>query len=222
MKLTHPKFEYQFNFAEDKVYELVVENKKLFEVLALGIAAQSDGGEGDYCLFEHIKELTFSTSVFVVSDLLRLDVNNRRILTKLYESLKQDIDTAHALEFSKIRDDIFSLFEEIAEEERDTLIFDEVTSVVDIMKLVNLRFNQQDASILESLTEYVRCTFEYLKTKLFCVVNLRSYLSEEEYAEFVKYCIYNEYTVLLLESTTTTSQHLHKRIVIDEDLCEIY
>lgn len=56
MKLTHPKFDYQFEFNDFSVYELVVENKELLQKLALDFTLQSDGGDGEFQLFEHSKE----------------------------------------------------------------------------------------------------------------------------------------------------------------------
>jgi hypothetical protein len=42
VKLTHPKFDYQFEFNDFSVYELVVENKELLQKLALDFTLQSD------------------------------------------------------------------------------------------------------------------------------------------------------------------------------------
>jgi CRISPR-associated protein Csn2 len=222
LRLTHPSIDYAFDFTNQHVYEFCIENRKLFQDIALDLVRQNDGGDGGFCLFDTSKEWTFSTSTFVVSDLLRLDVNNRRILTKLYDELKQNVDSAHMNELGRIRDDIFALFEGIVEVEKEALIFDDGVSAVDLMKLVNLRFNNLEASIVESITEFTRCAFEYLRVKLFCVINLRSYLTEEEYNEFAKYCIYNEYNVLLVESSSIAKKTHHKRVVIDEDFCELY
>lgn len=226
MNLTHPGIDYKFEFGENNVYELVVENKELFAKLAKDFVNQADGDNGEFQLFEGVKDFTFSTSVFVVSDVLRIDINNRRIITKLHDTLSKEVKTTHFEEIFKIRNDIFELLETISEEASDDLIFDEVSDVVSLFKMGNLRFNSSETSIVGVLIEYAKCLFSYLKIKLLVVVNLRSYLSDDEYDEFMKYCSYNEFSVLCLEAGATNSSKTfdkqYKKVIIDEDLCEIY
>ncbi len=57
--------------------------------------------------------------------------------------------------------------------------------------------------------------------KLFVLINLRSYYSDDRMNDFFDTISFHRHSVLLIESVTRTSLTREKRLTIDKDWCEI-
>ena len=63
---------------------------------------------------------------------------------------------------------------------------------------------------------------ELLKTKVYIIVNLDSFISEEELVELEKFLLYNDVKVLALQNTIRREVKPSENLrIVDKDLCEI-
>ena len=58
------------------------------------------------------------------------------------------------------------------------------------------------------------------RDRLFIMINMRSYFSNEEMERFVESVCLHDFKLLLIESTSRSILNNTKRYTIDEDLCE--
>ena len=89
MKLVHPEMDYALLGNENVCMEWIIENPQTFSSYVQEIRQQCNGEEGKFVLSHGDKELNFAKSVELIFDLLSVDCNDKRILTKLYTQLEQ-------------------------------------------------------------------------------------------------------------------------------------
>ena len=100
------------------------------------------------------------------------------------------------------------------------------TSEIDIKqlyKMMDLKVEENLDSYLEQILNYINVVREVFNTKLFIFVNLKDYISDEEYEEIYKYIQLNKINIFLIESKVPKESYNWEKLwIIDEDLCEIY
>lgn len=90
-----------------------------------------------------------------------------------------------------------------------------------LVKSAGIEFDDTYDSLAEKIIDYFELVQEYDKRKLFILVNLRSYLSDEEMNIFMQDVLTRNIQVLLLESSERTVLQNEKRYIVDADLCVI-
>lgn len=89
-------------------------------------------------------------------------------------------------------------------------------------KALAIGFDYDKNSIIEKLIEYIKVTSDLLDKKLFIIINLDSFLTEEDLVELSKFLCYNEIKVLALQNKITRQVRTCENLrIVDQDLCEI-
>ena len=116
---------------------------------------------------------------------------------------------------------IMNVIDDLIYRSRFSLKMEEI-NYQDLFKAAGIRFDYDKTSIIERVTEYMKVTSELLGKKLFILVNLDSFLSEEDLLELIKFLSYNEIKVLALQNKITREVIPCENLrIIDKDLCEI-
>lgn len=85
-----------------------------------------------------------------------------------------------------------------------------------------IEFDYDKNSIIEKLIEYIKVTADLLDKKLFIIINLDSFLTEEDLVELSKFLCHNEINVLALQNKITRQVKTFENLrILDQDLCEI-
>ena len=90
-----------------------------------------------------------------------------------------------------------------------------------ILKGVGVTFADDYTSLGEKLIDYFELVTEYDKVKLYLLINLRSYISDDEAENFIETVISRGYQVLMIESGEHPLLKCEKRYIVDANLCEI-
>lgn len=160
--------------------------------------------------------------VEIIFDIFNLEANSANILKKMYSELEEDLNTQEVytkkVELESI---IANITDELIYRSRFSLKAGEI-NYQNLFKAIEIEFDYEKNSVLERLIEYIKVTSELLKTKLYIIVNLDSFLSEEELVELEKFLLYNDIKVLALQNAirreVIPSENLR---IVDKDLCEI-
>lgn len=222
MMLSHSVFDTPIVFEENKINVLVIENCDFLMRSIQDLKLQSEEDtEGEFVLSDG-DDVGFKNTV-VITDMFSLDINSKKNLTKLYAYLSEF--SRNETYFGKtlsVLSEIQSFVAEISEASDYNLSASE-TDVRDLFKICDLKFAvDSNTEILEKLCSYISVLRDFLKTKLFVLVNLRQFVSENNITEFYKYTAYNKINVLLIESSCPEVRlDCEKYKIIDKDLCEI-
>lgn len=87
MKLVHAELESCFSFDSNCVIEWIIESPALFSKYVQELYAQYQGDEGDFILSDNGRELKLVKELEVIINPFAININDKKILTKLYMEL---------------------------------------------------------------------------------------------------------------------------------------
>lgn len=222
MILAHSAFEQPIKFSENYINMLVIENKQMLNKMINSLINMCENSvEGEFVLSKDGKAIGFS-AVEIITDLFRIDINQRKIVNELLNNFtKIAEDEKHFADTHNIISKIYLYIESLVGDVDYNVTFDEA-SVVDLMKISNIKFDYNIESNLETLLELFKIYTELIQTKLFIIINLHQFTDFDEQESFCKDIIYHKYNVLFIETfkPEIISKHIKVKI-IDNDLCDI-
>lgn len=222
MKLVHVNMERKL-LDDNVVTEWVIEAPEEFTRYVQELYMQCEGAEGDFVLSDGEKELGIAKNVEFLDSVLDLDVNERKILGKLYADLEQ---LAYSEKFVvRTQEMIQYMRTYIFELEQETDFMLEVDDGVDmsaIFKGNGVKLEAVETGILEKIVHYIKVARLLLKKQVFVFVNVRSYLTVRQVEQLIKEAAYQEVQILLIENVMRDCVNSERRCIIDSDKCEYY
>jgi len=220
MLLSHYEFDSPLKFDEGSIPILIIENPSYMTKFIGELLSQSNKGEGGFELFENDVSVSISDKVEIIINPFSANVNEREILNKLYAVMKKDaLDEELFLDTNTFLSDIETNVKKIMA--RQSIPLDSDTpDIIGLFKLLGVCFVVPD-SLLEKICDYIDICSEYLKTKLFIFVNLKSFLNESEIIQLYNHLNYHKTHILMIESSQSNTLENESIRVIDEALCEI-
>ena len=89
------------------------------------------------------------------------------------------------------------------------------------IKAVGVEFADNYDSLAEKILDYMELVRDYDSERIFIMLNLRSYISDNEMNKFVNDVVVRGYKLLMLENTEYPIIEHEKRYIIDADKCII-
>ena len=223
MRLVH--FELSGEILSDKVgfTEWIIESPDIFSEYVLELSDQIAGSEGRFVLSEKDKELDLAKKADVIFNPLTVDVNSRKILSKLYLELS-NLSNGEQM-YIKTVELLRHLQEYMLDLEQCTeyiLEFDQEIDISALLKAVNIRYETKNMDFQERLIQYMKILAAMTGIKVFIFVNLRSYLTDHQMQEVIKEMKYQDVKGLFIESQQKGCIEGVKQYIIDIDRCEIY
>ena len=221
MKLVHVNMERKL-LDDNVVTEWVIEAPEEFTRYVKELYMQCEGAAGDFVLSDGEKELGIAKNVEFLDSVLDLDVNERKILGKLYADLEQlaysekfVVRTQEMIQY--LRTYIFEL-----EQETDFMLdVDDGVDMSAIFKGNGVKLETVETGILEKIVHYIKVVRLLLKKQVFVFVNVRSYLTVRQVEQLIKEAAYQEVQILLIENVMGDCVNSERRCIIDSDKCEI-
>lgn len=218
MKLAHKDLEGYFDYRENNIYTLTIENKEKFRKFVDEINDQINTSEGDFLLSEKDKEINLGKNTFIIFDYINLQTSTsfQKQIIKGLENLYKDTDLEAEINEMKISINT-SLQKLLIDYDYD--LETEIIEIEDLLKNLKpkLKINK---NFQIDLLSYLRFINNELKYKLIVLINLKTYLTKEEIDQFIYQLKVENINTLLVESTYIKNQG-EERIIIDQDLCQI-
>lgn len=220
MKLVYGNMGHTLRFNGGYVNELIIENKRMLFDIVNSIAMQVDGLRGDCVLSVSDKPVEFSKYADLTVQFAPFQVNRKNLLSKLYAVLEQKAQSAeHYAKTGELLGElekyIFQLSEELPFE-----INCHKLAIGPVIRALSPEIEESDKSPLEKIFAYMELVRELDRDKLFIMVNMRSYFSDEEMEKFMESVCLHDFKVLLLENIASPKLKHTNRFVVDVDLCE--
>ena len=221
-KLVYGKYDISMSLEENYVNELIIENPPVLAQMVQELTTQADGGEGGFVLSEDGKPLSVEKNLVFIKDLFSMDVNQRKLLTKLYEELEEHTTDTLFLEGEDFYHAYIRYMNGVCEKSSLFLTYEEELRVEDIFKLAKLRIDCQAESLVEQIAEYIRVWAELLHQEVFVFLNLKLFLTKEELEALYQECFYRKVQMILIEAVFSEKIPEEKIYLIDKDKCIIY
>lgn len=207
--------------SESSYTTLSVNHPPLLYEYIQDILGQIDGNdEGNFRLCFDGKELKFSTSVSMISNINKIEFNSRIINAFIIKELTDYISFNNVDDFLLIEKTISSLIEGFIVDSGLDLDYDDCIKSQNIAKMLSLKINEEHNSLVEKVLSYLSLVVKLSTIKVFIILFAKEFLTSDDITSIYNFCIDNNVRLLLIEGN---DQYLlgdqEKRIIIDEDLC---
>lgn len=223
MKLINEDLNNEIIFEKNKVNLLVVENKKKFVEFIQEIIKQINGNEGKFSLFDKNTELKIHNKVDIIKDIFDLDINNKKILNKIYHELEElSIDSEFLLETKNMESNLLKYIYYLIEKYDYPLEIVEGLDLKEIFKLLSVKLSLCFSNKVEEILEYIDLVSRILKKEIFVLVNFHIFLEKDDIVALYRECFYKKIKLLFVENQKPDIiNNEEKLFIIDNDLCEI-
>ncbi len=221
MKFIYPYINETVNFDCDFVNSIIIENKKLFRTLVEDISLQIDGLPGKSILSVDDEPIEMYKAAEIISEFAPFNINKKSILSKINQALEKE---ALREDHYMITMDIIGKIEKYIAD----ISFDCPCDIVctklsagNIIKAAGVEISDDNEKDIDRIFDYITLVSEFDKSKLFIMINMRSYFDDDEMEQFCATVLEHDIKMLLIDNKENRKLSSEKRLLIDDDLCEI-
>lgn len=220
MKLAFKNMGHILDFKEECVNELIIENKKMFFDLVNSMISQADGLHGDCVLSIRDKPVEFGKYADLTLQFAPFELNRKSLLTKLCSALEKNAQSPeNYAETAELLGSLERYMLRISEELPFEISCQKLT-IAPVIKALSPEVEESAKKTIEKIFAYMETVRELDRDKLFIMVNMRTYFTDEEMEIFAESICLHGFKVLLLEAFAYPKLKYANRFVIDSDLCE--
>lgn len=224
MKIINNNWQRQIVLEDNLIHTIIFENKKYYRENILELIKQHKGNEGSFILTNNNKEVSFDKNSYFISDLFNIDMNNKKIITKIYGELLK-IVTDDIAEYNKITSNIREYFETLVFNNNLDLEYNDEIEANALLKLGDFKIQFEESNYLEKLIKFLKVLVELCNIKVIFIVGLYRVFSVKEVEKIYKEVCLNKINIINIESE---QQNIKKGdcyneivYIFDEDNCEI-
>lgn len=203
-----------------KSFLLCISNKELYYKYLKDLFYSSTNP--DYLKFfnEQSNELKFDDIADFIPSLIDLNINNKKNINRLLRLIKNgqsDILKDAGININNILLDSFNLLQLNS----PLNIYSDIDiSDDDILKMMNISLMEEDdKTLLESVFEYMKVSFELRNTKTFIFYGLSAFLTSEELSSLILNAKYEGISIILFECDVIIPSIFDIVKKLDEDYC---
>lgn len=221
MKLVYPTLQTPILISPDCINSLVIEEPGFFYEMVKDMKEQWEGMDGKIVLSRNNEPVEISKNLDLIIDCVNFEVNRKNLLTKVLSALESVAHSEEYLEktqclLAEIERYIFDLSFDF-----DIEIQCDKMSIAQVLKAAGIRIISDYDKLTERLYSYMQLVREFQGDKVFAFVNLRSFVKTEELQNFADTVLAHGYRVLLMDNHAYPRLSEERRLIVDEDLCEL-
>ena len=224
MKIINKNWQRKIEIEDNIIYTLVFENKKYYRENIIELINQHKGNEGSYILSNDNKEISFDKNSFIITDIFNIDINSKRVLTKIYNLLLKEI-VEDISSYNELSTNIRVYFEKLIFNSSLEIEQGEEIDMSSLLKLGDFKIHIEEHDILEKFIKFLKVLTELCGCKIIFVVGLHTVFMQDEIIEIYKEVCLNKINIINIEyqQFNNLSNENYKEIVyiFDKDNCEI-
>lgn len=221
MKLLQTEYGLCIDFEDCKKQVLVLENPEVFSEFVQEIYQQIQGEEGSFLLSNDNEKEVMPKKADIILNPVELEMNNRKVMNRLYEEMRVISDEYYFTEVSGIHAKIIEYFDELSLKLPYPIQYSMDMNVLTLFKLYDLKLEFEDLTLFERILEYIKVLGMLTDVKLLVLVNIRDYFDDEKMNELYKCSTYYNVNLLLLEAVQRNTIEDERICIIDKDKCLI-
>lgn len=200
---------------------MAIENQQLFSNVVQELYDQTGGEAGTFVLSEGEILYELGKVAELIINPYAVDFNNRKFMKKIYSDLCDISITENAMQLKIALTEMQAFIDELCFDYPIALGCATEIKVGDLLKLYNVSVDVRADNLAERLTNYIQLSSRLLGTKVFLLVNLRSYLMDSEILKIQETVQYENVALLLVESSFSADSSNMSVVIIDKDRCVI-
>lgn len=224
MKIINKNWQRKIEIEENTIYTLVFENKKYYRGNIKELISQHKGNEGNYIYSNDNKEISLEKSSYIITDIFNIEINSKKVLTKIYNSLlKQIIDDT--VEYNELTTHIRAYFEKLIFNSPFEVEQGEEIDINSLLKLGDFRIHVEEDDILEKFIKFLKVLVQLCGITIIFIVGLHNVFTDEEVREIYKEVCVNKISIINIEyqqfDNISDENYIEKVYIFDRDNCEI-
>ena len=224
MKIINREWHRQIELKENVIHTLILENKVYYREIILELLRQHKGLEGDFVLSEKNKDIAFDKNSYFITDLFNIDINNKKVLTKVYATLQKQVEE-DIVEYNQLTSVIKRYFERLVFNNNLDLEQDEEIDVMALLKLGDFKIHFEESNYLEKIIKYMKVLIDLCGVKVIFLIGLHSIFNNNEIKQFYKEICLNKIKIVNIEtqqfSDYSNKDYKELIYIFDKDNCEI-
>lgn len=224
MKIINKNWQRKIEIEDNIIYTLVFENKKYYRENIIELINQHKGNEGSYFLSNDNKEISFDKNSYIITDIFNIDINNKKVLTKIYSSLLKEI-VEDISSYNELSTNIRVYFEKLIFNSSLEIDQGEEIDMSSLLKLGDFRVHVENDDILEKIVKFLKILSELCGYKIIFVVGLHTVFTQDEIIEIYKEVCLNKINIINIEyqqfNNLSTKNYREIVYIFDKDNCEI-
>jgi len=219
LKLVHYDIEKEFDFDENCVYSLIIENQDFFREVITELSV-GNNENGNIVLSDDNEVLSISSFLDVIKDFAPFDIYSKSLSSKLISYFERSINENFFIESQTLLSEIEKFINSVS----FNFPFDVGCTKLNntaLLKAVGLEIIDSYSDSLLKLLNYFEIVRELSGDKIFVLINMRSYYPDDRMQLFIDSACDSAIKLLLIESTERSLLSGENRCIIDSDLCEI-
>ena len=224
MKIINNNWQRQLVLEDNLIHTIVFEKKKYYRENILELIRQHKGYEGSFILSNNNKEVSFDKNSYFISDLFNIDINNKKIISKVYGELLKNV-VEDIVEYNKITSHIREYFEILVFNNNLDLEYNDEIEANSLLKLGDFKIQFEESNYLEKLIKFLKVLVELCNIKVVFIVGLYRVFSVKEVEKIYKEVCLNKINIINIESEQQKIKksdcYNEKVYIFDQDNCEI-
>ena len=224
MKIINKNWQRKIEIEDNIIYTVVFENKKYYRGNIFELINQHKGNEGSYILSSDNKEISFDKNSYIITDIFNIDINSKKVLTKIYNSLLKEI-IEDITSFNELSTNIRLYFEKLIFNSSLEIEQGEEIDMSSLLKIGDFKIHVENDDILEKFIKFLKVLTELCNCKIIFVVGLHNVFTIDEIKEVYKEVCLNKINIINIEyqKFENISSENYREIVyiFDKDNCEI-
>lgn len=223
MKLVHPNWEHSFNFDIHRTHCLIIENPITLREYITELQTQIAGEEGLFVLSNKNKDLKIPDNMSLLPDLLFFDISDRKLTTRIQSLLKTfSVSSDMYIKTAELISALIRYADSVVDNFDYPISYKEPDSAA-LIKFLGFDAKYEYDTQIEKLIEYFDLYHDICGVSIFVLLNPSSFFSNDEIKIMLEHCIHLDHMIISIENRETYSSKLYERkIIIDEDNCEIF
>lgn len=221
MNITHSYYGIEIPLEENYINTVCIEHPVVLSKLIQELWDQANGSAGGWLLSEKEKELSIPRTVECIYNPFSIDCNESRILTKIYNELKEDARTYLYEMTDSVNRQILLYLDNLIDQFPCALEYTLEPDVVSLLKSYKVRISWESISLEDKVVEYVRVIGRILKKTVIVMLNMKQYFSDDDLEVFLRTLLYEKVIIILIEGSDRPVLPIEKKYIIDSDWCTI-
>lgn len=221
MKLVYPEYQLEVSLKENQITILTIENPRAYARVLSDLWNQTQGAEGGFILSECEKILSISRELECIFNPFALDCNDKKVIHKLYQELKEQAEENLLLETTEINREIILYLQKLLVQVPYALNYEVDLELPALLKIYDVKVDSIGTGMLEKLVEYMKVLNQICHMRIFVFVGLKQYLTREELEKLYEFVFYEKIILCIVEAVQTPRINGEKNWLLDKDLCII-
>lgn len=222
MKIKINYFDNEINFNNEFINVIEIESKNYFYRFIRDLNRIVDEGYSDDVTFinDDNSEKNMNGKLKVVVDYFDFNFDSKKYTNDILKYVNGSINEDDKKDLYNLYNKIVKMYDKILNEVELPLSVESDISIENITKFMKVSINKNNG-LLDNLLLLIDLERVLKLNNILFFVNLKQYLTKVELIELYKYAIYNQVSILLVDSQSYgTTLYYEKKLIIDNNLDE--